>query len=166
MPHGARPPTLAQVTAENEKEWAKPHPIHPTFKTLVQAVLQLCPELKRMNVQIDHSQDMREKKNTHRDIGVFQARFDHWTIVLNWTEEKRQNLPPDYFGVDFGGSSAGIIGIWADIRTCWKCGLSGYRNPEKTQPCVVPSKPLKLSNLPTRPAIVGSISSPGASPLR
>ena len=145
LPSGTRQPApLQMVTAENESEWVKPHPIHPTFKVLLAVVDQLNPELKRMKMQTDFSAPRDEhdhQTRTHRDYGVFEARFDHWTIAINWTEEKRRNLPPDYFGVDFGDSSAGIIGPNADIRTCWKCGLSGYRDKARTQPCVVPSRP-------------------------
>lgn len=143
LPSGARQPTMQMVTAENEHEWKTPHPIHPTFKVIFQAVLQLNPTLKAMNILHDFSppKDKHDaERRAHVDHGVFQAKFDHWTIVLNWTEETRQNLPPDYFGINFIDDSAGIIGPNANIRTCWKCGLTGFRDREKKIPCVVPSR--------------------------
>lgn len=145
LPRGARPTGgQVMVTAQNQHEYHTPHPIHPTFKVLLQTVLQLNAELKSMNIQYDYTppKDKADyERRARADHGVFQAKFDHWTIVLNWTEEKRLNLPPDYFGIDFGDTSAGILGPNADIRTCWKCGLTGYRDQAKKIPCVVPSKP-------------------------
>ncbi|GEM_PF-7038593 len=148
LPRNARAPmALPVVTAANAHEYKVPHPIHPTFKVLLQAILQLSAELKGKKMFVDMgipNYDEMGKENTaetRRDIGVFQAKFDHWTVVLNWTEETRQNLPPDYIGVDFGDSSAGILGPHANIRTCWKCGLTGFRDKEQRFPCVVPGKP-------------------------
>lgn len=123
------------VTAETAHLWREPLPIHPTYKTLLRALLQLCPELKALRVYIDFSLPTNtqiDPEPSHKDVGFFQAQFDHWTAVLNWTEEKRGHLLPDYIGVDFGGESAGILGPWANIRTCWACGLTGWRDPEGT----------------------------------
>lgn len=145
--HLPAPTAPVMVSAENAHEYHTPHPIHPTFKVLLRAIRQLNPELRKRQVYVDMSipnflpNGKENVEETRKDQGVFEAKFDHWTIVLNWTEEKRRNLPPDYFGIDFGNSSAGIIGPHANIRTCWKCGLTGFRDPGLQYPCVVPGQP-------------------------
>lgn len=143
--HLPAPTAPEMVHAGNAHEYRAPHPIHPTFKVLLRAIRQLHPVLRRLHVDMSIPNFLPSGKEnveeTRRSIGVHQVRFDHWTIVLNWTEETRQNLPPDYFGIDFGTESAGIIGPNADIRTCWKCGLTGYRDQALTRPCVVPGRP-------------------------
>lgn len=125
------------VDEANAHEYQAAIPINPLFKPLFMAVYQLSPELKGLNVHVVHDMTPEENERLSQvDVGVFEAKIDLWTLTLNWTEEKRDNLPPDYIGVDYGDVSCGIIGKYLTIRTCWQCGMTGWRNPERTIGCV------------------------------
>ena len=127
--------------ADNADQYQQPHPIHPTFKVVFRAITMLNPEIRKMRIGIDMNLPT-DQQSSKKYVGVFSARLDkQWSATINWTEEKKLNLPPDYLGIDFGNASAGILGPHADIRTCWHCGLTGYRDPEHRMACVVPSRP-------------------------
>ena len=124
------------VSAENQDDYQEPIPINPLFKPAFMAVYQQS-ELKRKNLVVDNNMS-KEEAESRFDVGVFEARFNGWSCTLNWTEEKKGNLYPDYIGIDFGDTSCGIIGKWATIRTCWKCGMTGWRDEGRKNACVLP----------------------------
>lgn len=140
---GQRPKELKinLAGADTADQYRTPHPIHPTFKVAFRAITMLNDDIRRKRIYIDFGQPTG-KDDGCKDVGVFTARLDkHWAVTLNWTEEWKESLAPDYIGIDFGGSSAGIIGPYADIRTCWHCKLTGYRDPQRTLPYVIPGQP-------------------------
>ena len=124
------------VDDTNRDQYQQPIPINPIYKPAFMAVYQQS-KLKSMNVQVVHEMKAEEAERlSQQDVGVFTARFDQWTCTLNWTESKRENLPPDYIGVDYGDVSCGIIGPNLTIRTCWHCGMTGWKDAGRTQGCV------------------------------
>lgn len=127
--------------ADTAGQYETPHPIHPTFKVVFRAITMLNDEIRKMRIGIDFSKPTGGKDDGKGYVGVFTVRLDkQWAATVNWTEEWKGSLAPDYIGIDFGGSSAGILGPWADIRTCWHCKLTGYRDPQKTLPYVIPGQ--------------------------
>ena len=120
------------VDETNAGEYKEPVPINAFYKPLSMVMFQKS-RLKQLNVVFVHAMNPSEaQKRSHLDVGVFSAKFAGWTLTLNWTEEQRDKLPPDYIGVDYGNVSCGIIGPNV-IRTCWNCGLTGWRDPEHDQ---------------------------------
>lgn len=130
---------LVDHTTAND--YAVPIPINPLFKNAFMAVGQQSHALKGLNVQVVHEMSPSEaEKRSQLDVGVFTAKFNGWTCTLNWTQEKRGKLPPDYIGVDYGNVSCGIIGPYLTIRTCWHCGMTGWRDAKKRVGCVQSSR--------------------------
>ena len=137
------PNPVQTVSRENQDEWVNPHPINRAFKPLFQAVLQLNPVLRKRNIVVVSNLSEREEDRAKREIAqVYEARFDGWTLALNWAPDGiwRGGIVPDYIKVARADVECGQIGPWADIRTCWSCGMTGYKDPEKTRPCVQPSE--------------------------
>ena len=92
--------------------------------------------LKSLNVVVVHDMAPKEAEaRSNMDVGVFEARFNGWTLTFNWTQERKGKLWPDYIGVDYGDTSCGILGPHI-LRTCWHCGLTGWRDPAHKEPCV------------------------------
>ena len=119
-----------QTMAQDYKE---PIPINPMYKAAFMAVYQHS-KAKSMNIHVVHGTtgDAAEKGSL-QDVGIFDAKFGDWSCTLNWTQDKRANLPPDYIGVDYGSTSCGIIGPHLTVRTCWNCGQSGFRDQARKE---------------------------------
>lgn len=130
-----RPDNIELVTEQNKDDWGEKQPINPLFKIAFRAIIQLS-DLKSRGVYIDFERPHDEKNS---GVGVFTASFDGWKATVNWTPEKRGSLPPNYIAIEFHDSVVGIIGPYATIRTCHRCGLSGFSDPERTKPCLKPS---------------------------
>ena len=132
---------VVMVNDENKKDYADPLPIHPLFKVLLLTIYHACGAARRKNIQVDGSLP-NDPKYAHQDVGFFEAQLDGgWYIVVNWTEDSRANLMPDYIGVDCKNESVAILGPHATIRTCWHCKATGYQDRAKKRPWAVPDKP-------------------------
>lgn len=123
------------VDETNAHEHKEPYPINPMYKGAFMAVYQHS-KAKSMNIQVVHGMEGdAAEKGSLQDVGFFEAKFGDWACTLNWTQSKRGNLYPDYIGVDYGTTSCGIIGKYLTVRTCWNCGLTGFRDPEMRIGC-------------------------------
>lgn len=150
VPDSARAPVpLGVVDQSNEKDYQTPLPHHPVFKVALLAVYHMS-QARRLNIVVDPTLP-NTPENARKDVGVFQAEFGGFTVVLNWTEEKRGKILPDYMGIDYGDSSCGILGPHLTIRTCWNCGLTGWRDAGKTQAWCVPMQPPSRGDNGQRP---------------
>lgn len=144
---GSRP--VVMVDKDNAGEYRTPIPHHPVFKVAFLAVYHMS-QARRMNIVVDPSLPTTPE-HSQKDVGVFQAEFGDFTLVLNWTNEKKGNIAPDYIGVDYGTDSCGILGPHLTIRTCWYCGLTGWRDAGKTQAWCVPIQPSRRGDRGDRP---------------
>jgi len=91
-----------------------------------------------------HQKDIRLDPDLHGDeaevasnLGVVEGAFggpnnDLWKIEVNWNQyEWAGKMPPGYCRVRYADIEVGIIGPWLTIRTCWSCGLKGWRDGMK-----------------------------------
>lgn len=125
------------MVEEDEADLYKdPPPINPLFKVAYRAVIQ-SSEMKQKGVFVDFE---REHNDIGPGVGMVKAEFDGWKCTLNWTRSKQGSIPVNYIAVERHGTTQGIIGPFANIRTCWHCGLTGWRDKEHTQGVVLPSQ--------------------------
>lgn len=66
-------------------------------------------------------------------IGVKEADFGGadgklWKVRVNWNQHGwAGKIPAGYAQIHYAGTEVAIIGPWLTIRTCWHCGLKGWR---------------------------------------
>jgi len=103
-----------------------------TFKRALQVVVQTLP----YDLTLDPTMS-KEEGEKHLEKGLVEARFGgedgkRWSIALNWTKAWKDKIPAGYAWIKYRDNEVAILGPWATVRTCWKCGLSGWAD-EKTR---------------------------------
>ena len=122
---------LAVVGPELDDDYAGDYPeTDQTYiKGLMVAVHTLPKELVLdPTMRVDKAQESRDK-------GVLSAKFggdrgNLWRIDVNWTPTFKGTLPAGYMRVSFSDTEVAILGPWATVRTCWKCGLTGLASKD------------------------------------
>jgi len=112
-----------------------------TFKVALHAVVQSLP----YDLHLDPALVGDEAKKSVGQ-GLIEAHAGgedgkRWTIALNWSRSWEHKVPAGYAWIKFRETEVAIIGPWATIRTCWKCGLSGWASKEHKVGCCLPHYP-------------------------
>ena len=112
-----------------------------TFKRAIQVVVQTLP----YDLTLDPTMSDKESESS-RDRGIVEAQFGgedgkRWDIALNWTRQWKDKVPAGYAWIKYRDSEVAIIGPWSTIRTCWKCGLSGWADKKRKVGMCLPHFP-------------------------
>lgn len=133
--------TVLVDSSMDDGGWHVRPPFHETHRAALLALIQGCPELDRLGVYYDPHMTS-EQGRKQEDVGVFDLAIKRWRLRLNWTTGWKSNgIPPRHIAVAYEGEPVGVIGPYATIRTCWRCGLHGYRDEERKSPWVIPGVP-------------------------
>tara|TARA_R110002051_G_scaffold8689_6_gene35823 strand:+ start:7509 stop:8099 length:591 start_codon:yes stop_codon:yes gene_type:complete len=102
-----------------------------TFKVALQAVVQSLP----YDIHIDPML-VGDEAEKAVDRGIVKANMGgedgkRWEVTLNWSRSWAGKVPAGYACISYRDTEVAIIGPWMTIRTCWKCGLSGWADEER-----------------------------------
>ena len=97
-----------------------------TFKVALQAIVQSLP----YDIFLDPTLVGDAAQKTV-DRGLVEAHMGgedgkRWSIALNWSRSWKDKIPAGYAWIKYRDTEVAIIGPWATVRTCWKCGLTGW----------------------------------------
>ena len=101
------------VDETNEHEYAQARPINSYFEPVFFAIHQACDPLRAMKIQVSMGMS-DEAAAKQRHVGVFQADFDHFHCVLNWTPDQQGKVPPCHILVEYAGEEMGILSPFTD----------------------------------------------------
>ena len=108
-----------------------------TFKRALQAVVQTLP----YDLHLDPTLQGEEAEKVV-DRGLIEADIGKsWNITLNWPRSWKGKIPAGYARIKYHDTEVAIIGPWATVRTCWKCGLSGWADEKKKIGMCLPHYP-------------------------
>ena len=112
-----------------------------TFKRAIQVLVQTLP----YDLSLDPTLSDKESESS-RDRGIVEAQFGgddgkRWNIALNWTRQWKDKVPAGYAWIKYRDTEVAIIGPWSTIRTCWKCGLSGWADEKRKIGMCLPHYP-------------------------
>lgn len=105
------PGTLADAT--NDAQYVRPRPYSELFVACLRATLQVCDDPKAHGLYLAFGQRPGSIRDA-RYVGVFTARFEGWKLTVNWTPEKKDNLPPGHIVVSWRDFEVAMLSPFTD----------------------------------------------------
>lgn len=83
------------------------------------------------NSQVDITFDPTMSADRSRQVTQDQARvldgdWGRWRVRLNYAPRWERRIPPWHMAVYFNGNEMGILSPLMEMRTCWRCGVTGW----------------------------------------
>lgn len=63
----------------------------------------------------------KQERLAQAQLGVLWARFNHWSIAVNWQTQWARTIPPHHMAVEYKNTLVGILSPYLLMRTCWNC---------------------------------------------
>lgn len=104
---------------EDAGEWLDYGNVDPVVEPVLWLLMQ------QMDVEFDPTipTDVAQAKE---EIGYREMSWSFWMIGVNYSREWKKSLPPWHIGVQWKDTIIGMLSPLVEMRTCWKCGVTGW----------------------------------------